>query len=227
MPSQLWPLQVFDPAAEFTVAYRKLPHWSQAGTVCFITWRTFDSIPASVMRRWYADRDDWLWRHGVNAKAVDWRAQLEDLDQRLRGEFARTFSERWHRQLDACYGSCHLRQPELSQIVSESLLKFDGERYELTDFVVMPNHIHLLAAFADESAMLKQCEGWKHYQAVRINRAIGRSGRFWQQDGFDHLVRSVEQFEALRRYVALNPTEARLKEGEYCHYSKSGPHRSA
>ncbi|HLQ45609.1 MAG TPA: transposase, partial [Planctomycetaceae bacterium] len=119
-----------------------------------------------------------------------------------------------------CYGACVLKRPELSQIVSDSLLKFDGERYELTDLVVMPNHVHLLAAFVSEEGMLDQCEGWKHYQAVQLNRELESSGRFWQQDGFDHLVRSVEQFEALRRYIAANPEKARLQKGEFRHYSK-------
>lgn len=113
-----------------------------------------------------------------------------------------------------------LRTPKLAQIVADSLLKFDGDRYELTDFVVMPNHVHLLAAVLDEEAMLAQCEGWKHFQAVQINRVIGSSGRFWQQDGFDHLDRSSEQFEHFRRYIADNPRKARLSPGEFVVWSK-------
>jgi putative transposase len=84
----------------------------------------------------------------------------------------------------------------------------------------MPNHVHLLAAFPDEEAMLAQCESWKHYTATQINRRLGENGRFWQQDGFDHLVRSEEQWEYLRRYIAANPARARLSEGEYLHFSK-------
>jgi REP element-mobilizing transposase RayT len=219
----LWPLQAFDPSAEFVVFERKLPHWAQAGTVAFITWRTKDSIPQSVLNRWHADRDDWLRKRGINPKADDWRQQLQKLDRSQQGEFVRTFSERWHRHLDACHGACVLRQPELSQIAAESLLKFDGDRYELTDFIVMPNHVHLLAAFATEEGMLNQCEGWKHFQATMINRKLGGSGRFWQQDGFDHLVRSSEQFDALRRYIAANPSKARLSPSEFRHYSKPIP----
>jgi REP element-mobilizing transposase RayT len=220
MASTLWPLQVFDRTAQFTVFERRLPHWSQAGTVTFITWRTLDSIPPPVLRRWHADRDAWLRRHGIEPQSPDWRAQLQQLDQDVRGEFVRTFSERWHRHLDACHGACVLSQPALSQIVADSLHKFDGQRYELTDFIVMPNHVHLLAAFATEEGLLAQCESWKHYQSRELNRRLASSGRFWQQDGFDHLVRSVEQFEALRRYIAANPRKAHLRPGEYHHYSK-------
>lgn len=84
----------------------------------------------------------------------------------------------------------------------------------------MPNHVHLLAAFPGDDAMLKQCESWKHWQATRINRLIGASGRFWQQDGFDHLIRSTEQFDHLRKYIANNPVKAKLPAGEVLAWSK-------
>jgi putative transposase len=105
-------------------------------------------------------------------------------------------------------------------MVATSVQHFDGDRYDLSDFVVMPNHVHLLVAFSDEESMLKQCESWKHFTATRINRALGRRGRFWQQDGFDHLVRSEEHLQYLRRYIAENPVRARLQPGEYIHESK-------
>ncbi len=114
-----------------------------------------------------------------------------------------------------------MRSPVLAQIVAASLRHFDGDRYELTDFVVMPNHVHVLAAFLDEKAMLEQCESWKHYTATQINRHLGRKGRFWQQDGFDHLVRTAGQFDYLRLYIAENPNKAKLREGEFVHYSKN------
>ena len=41
--STLWPLQTFDPKADYSIIERKLPHWAQAGTICFLTWRTADS----------------------------------------------------------------------------------------------------------------------------------------------------------------------------------------
>jgi type I restriction enzyme R subunit len=85
----------------------------------------------------------------------------------------------------------------------------------------MPNHVHLLCAFPDASAILAQCESWKHFTATKINRALGRRGRFWQQDGFDHLVRSPEEFSHLRYYIADNPRLARLQAGDFVRWSKT------
>ena len=111
-----------------------------------------------------------------------------------------------------------MRHPQLAKIVADSLLYFDGERYTMGDFVVMPNHVHLLAAFANADAMTTQFASWLHYTAVQINKLIGKKGHFWQQEPFDHLVRNAEQYEYLRKYIADNPLKARLQPGEYLYY---------
>ncbi|MFO0866828.1 MAG: hypothetical protein U0744_19685 [Gemmataceae bacterium] len=198
-----------------------MSHWSQAGAIAFITWRTWDSLPQEVIERWQFERSEWLASHGIDPKLEDWRLKLQRLDDALQSEFAAMVSERWNDNLDACHGVCPLRNADLAQIVGNSLLHFDGDRYEVTDFVVMLTHVHLMAAFPNEEAMLGQCELWKRLTATRIKRFLRRSGRLWQQDGFDHLVLSQAQFDYLRRYLAENPKNARLRSGEYMHYSKS------
>ena len=213
-------IQVFDPKQPYSVIQRRLPHWSQAGTLCFITWRTWDSIPEPVFQRWTDERDCWLRSHGINPGAADWKTRLDQLEPRLIHEFKIHVSDRWNDHLEGCHGSCVLRRPELSKIVDDSLRHFDGQRYDLTDWVVMPNHVHVIAAFPDGDAMILQCESWKHFTATHINRVLGRKGRFWQQEAFDHLVRTVEQFEYLRQYIADNPSRARLRTGEFVHGTK-------
>jgi putative transposase len=214
-------IQAFDPSAEFAIHQRKLPHWSQAGAVTFITFRTWDSIPKAVFELWLAERDAWLERQGIDPMIESWSLQLNLLSQSLIDEFHKLLADRWNEHLDDCHGEWVLRRPELAKTVADSLHHFDGDRYELTDFVVMPNHVHVLVAFPDDTSLLKNCTSWKHYSATQINRRLKTKGRFWQQDGFDHLVRSPEQFEALRRYIADNPNRARLAPGEYLHFSKS------
>jgi type I restriction enzyme R subunit len=219
-------IQVFDRQQDYAVIERRLPHWSQAGTVAFITWRTWDSMPASVLKRWHDEREEWLRSHlaprdEASRGARGLLSRFRATNPALLSQFHEFSSNRWNEHLDACHGACVLKRPELSQIVADSLPHFDGTRYDLTDFVVMPNHVHILAAFVDENAMLAQCDSWKHYTAVKINQALGASGRFWQQDDFDHLVRTLEQFEYLRRYIAENPRRANLRPGEFRLFSKS------
>ncbi len=214
-------LHFFDPNVTASILYRKLPHWSQAGVVCFITFRLHDSMPREVVDRWRGERAGWLIRHGINPNKPAWRDDLQQLDQPLQAEFYATFSTRWHNELDKCHGSCVLKDTANFQIVAESFLKFDGKRYWMTDFVVMPNHTHMLVVFPNDDVMLSQCASWKRFTGRRINQGLSDSGRFWQQDGFDHLVRSEEQFEHFRRYIADNPTKAGLHADACCLYSNS------
>ncbi len=123
--------------------------------------------------------------------------------------------------LDAGLGECQLAIPEFAELVLESLRYFDEERYFLTDAVIMPNHIHFLCAFGGRTEILKQCTEWKRYTGRQINQRSGRTGEFWQVDQFDHLIRSPEQFEHYRRYIAENPGKAGLNAREYCHYQKT------
>ncbi len=206
--------ELFDPKADLLIAERCRPHWSQAGAVVFVTFRTADSIPAEVIDRWEREKHDWMQRRG-HSTTQHWSQVLPTLDDRERPEFNQRFHRSHEDFLDTCHGRCLLRRPELAQIVADSLLHFDGERYRMGDFVIMPNHAHLLAAFATPEAMERQFDSWLHYTAFRIHQCIGERGHFWQQEPFDHLVRSVEQYEYLRTYIADNPSKARLREGEF------------
>lgn len=210
----------FDRSDDYSVVERRLPHWQQNGTLTFITFRADDSLPKHVIEEWKSEQRRLLREHGIDPLVAGWKQQLLKFPKEIQNEIRNCLSEKWHNDLDACHGKCILRQPMLAKIVAESLHKFDGNRYELTDFIIMPNHVHLLAAFAVAASILKQCESWKHFTARQINRTLGRTGRLWQQDGFDHLVRSESQFDWLRNYLAQNPVKAGLQSGEFLHYNR-------
>lgn len=206
--------ELFDPKAELLIHDRMRPHWSQAGAVVFATFRTADSLPAEVLDRWEREKQDWLLRRD-HSRRGHWSQVLPTLEPKERDEFHRHFNRCREMSLDECQGRCLLRKPELAQIVADSLLHFDGERYRMGDFVVMPNHVHLLASFASAESMERQFDSWLHFTAHQVNQQIGEKGHFWQQEPFDHLVRSVEQYEYLRTYIAENPRKANLRDGEF------------
>ena len=204
--------ELFDPRSDFTIEEHFRPHWSQAGAIVFITFRANDSIPRQVLQRWEREKRDWIHRLGHTGH---WSDVLPTLESREQVQFKRHFNRCREEFLDGCHGKCMLRQPELAKIVADSLMHFDGDRYRMGDFVVMPNHVHLLAAFPTEGAMKGQCDSWLHYTAFQINKRSGQKGKFWQQEPFDHLVRSIRQYEYLRRYISENPAKARLEPGHY------------
>jgi putative transposase len=215
------PFEFFDPKAETSIREGHLPHWYQPGVTYFVTFRTDDSIPVAVAKAWRGQREDWLRRHGVAAPRTDGKLDLEGLPRDVQHEFHDRFSRKYLDALDRGHGECLLRRPELAQIVAESLWHFDGERYRLGDFVIMPNHVHLLVCLLGATEVESQCRSWKKFAGTEINRRLSRKGRFWQEESFDHLVRSPEQFVAIRRYIAENPAAAKLGEGDFLHWRRA------
>ncbi len=207
---------LFDPDDGYVVRQGVLPHWYQPGVTYFITYRTADSVPQSLLRSWHRRRHDWLARHEIDARSTDWKTALRARPE-LEREFHATFSRPFMEYLDRGEGECPLADPELARIVAENLAYFDGDRYDLGDFIVMPNHVHLLVGLRGNTDVETQCRSWKKFSATAINRSRNRRGQFWQAESFDHLVRSPEQFAYFQRYIADNPRKAGLKPGTYLH----------
>ena len=218
--------ELFDPKTEYVVGEGcNLPHWYQPGVTYFVTFRTDDSIPVQLASQWRRRRDTWLRKYGIDSRRQCWKDDLGRLSRDDQRKFHETFSRDFLDYLDRGYGECVLKDRELSSIVADSLLHFDGDRYLMGDFVVMPNHVHLLVCLQGDTEIEAQCTSWKKFTAREINRHMGQKGRFWQEESFDHLVRSPEQFEAIQRYIAANPRSAGLREGEFHYWERSHQRR--
>ena len=209
---------ILDLEAEIHISSHSLPHWMQDGAITFVTFRLADSLSIEVIERWKRGKLDFLARKGIHCTdySLGFR-QLSEIDRRA---FNKQFDRMKHDELDACHGRCQLQDPRAAQSVADSLLHFDNDRYLLGDFVIMPNHVHLLVVFPKSTQLRKQCYSWTHFTAVQINRLFGDSGTLWQEEPFDHLVRSEVQLAYLRKYIRDNPIKAKLDLGMYL-YRKS------
>lgn len=114
------------------------------------------------------------------------------------------------RELDKSSGSCILRSPPIANIVIEAMKSFDPERYSLYSCCVMPNHVHAVLSPNESFSLEKILHSWKSFTAKEINRHLGLSGRRWEPEYFDHIVRNGTSFERFIRYVVDNPRKARL-----------------
>ena len=112
--------------------------------------------------------------------------------------------------LDAGAGACWLRQPEIAQIVQDALLHFDGKRYRLIAWAVMPNHVHVLIEPLGGHALSDIVSSWKRFSARMANRLLGRSGPFWQKDYWDTYIRNEHHLESTVGYIENNPVKAGL-----------------
>ncbi len=112
--------------------------------------------------------------------------------------------------LDAGAGACWLKQPKIAEIVENALLYFDGERYRLIAWTVMPNHVHVLIEISERYSLGSIVGSWKRFSARLANQAIGRSGPFWQDDYWDTYIRDERHLESTVSYIENNPVKAGL-----------------
>ena len=209
----------FDRDAEIEFRSRHLPHWFQAGVATFVTFRTIDSMPRNVVRQWHDEILQWLGKNGFCPDGPpDRLPEIESLPGELQAEYRRVRNRGWQDHLDHCHGACVLRRPELARLVTESLLHFNAERYNLDCFVIMPNHVHLIVQFREGFTLRQQTDSWLRYSARQINLRLQRKGAFWQAEPFDHLIRSEMQFEYLRDYIRDNPQRAGLQTGKFVYW---------
>ncbi len=212
--------QPFDERESVRIYRRNLPHWRQDGATYFITIRLADSIPKNVRREIEYEKRLWLRARGISydGEHGNWVEKLHTLSSDDQFQFHKTFNRRVQSCLDRGHGKCHLQVPSCIEIVKNKLLSEDRSRYELGDFVIMPNHVHLLTTPRSGEFLEQILKSLKGSSAVECNRSLGRSGTFWQADSYDHIVRSLEQLLHYRRYIADNPRNAGITIEDNAYY---------
>jgi putative DNA methylase len=218
------------------------------GAAHFVTYRLADTLPVDVLARLRAERDSRLrqpppsgvalWEHRANAHNQYFAAYDRYLD--------RTSTIRW------------LENSAVAQIVVANLYHHHHVKYQLLEYVVMPNHVHVLLVpiiaepelngadassvghghvadaasvrihiptrptdpsstelFSDESddtrsPLSKIMHSLKSYTANQANDVLGRKGRFWQRESYDHWVRNDAELARIAEYIANNAVKARL-----------------
>ena len=210
---------LFDKYAETKIESRHLPHWFQPGTAVFITLRTADCLPRPVVIQWMTEVQDWLRQSGISIAAGEPLPDADKLPGPLQAAYKKQRDRLWHWHLDSCHGECVLRGREQAEFVMNSLLHFNGSRYDISSAIIMPNHAHLIAQFYPPTDCRQQCTSWMHYSAHKINRSLNRSGEFWQSEPFDHLIRSEAQFHYLQDYIRTNGTDANLPDSDWLFWS--------
>ncbi|HBJ82457.1 MAG TPA: hypothetical protein DDZ88_00985 [Verrucomicrobiales bacterium] len=190
----------YDPNKKTDKSRRHLPHWEQEGVTQFVTFRQADAIAQEQLEQWGKERDAWLRDH-----PQPWDVETEELYHRL-------FSERLEGWLDQGAGSCVLAREDAARLVENAMRHFDGERYILDAYVIMPNHVHVLLKPLGDHTLSDIMHSWKSFTSREIKKLYGLGEEvFWQAERFDHALRSEAALEAKREYIGQNP--AKLKSG--------------
>src|SRR5438477_10932688 len=100
----------------------------------------------------------------------------------------------------------------IAAVVQSALTYFDSQRYRLSAWVVMPNHVHLSAAPCIGHSVSNIMHSLKSYTAQEANKMLNRRGSFWFEDYFDRYIRNAKHFENAVNYIESNPERAGLCE---------------
>jgi len=110
------------------------------------------------------------------------------------------------------------RYERWARLFIDVMLGYRPKRFLLHEFVVMPDHFHAL--ITPQVRLEKAVQFIKGGFSFRAKKELGWAGDIWIAGFSDHRIRSNEDFEAHRRYIAKNPVEAVLSEragsNKYC-----------
>jgi menaquinone-specific isochorismate synthase len=180
---------------------RRLPHWEIEHAVYFVTFRLADSLPKKALQEIDSERRDILETASQKKRA------LSASERKRIGRLNRRTLES---TLDTGAGKCFLLNRPIAQTVVNALREFDGSRYRLFAWCVMPNHVHVLFQCVENGSLASILHSWKSYSAKVANQMLERNGEFWQREYYDHLIRKEAEFDRAMVYIKENPSKAGL-----------------
>ena len=162
-----------------------LPHWDPGNRPIHLVLRLYDSIPKHLLARWEEEL----------------RGAPDREDQRR---------QRIEAALDQGMGACWLKQPNVARVVADALNHFNGNRYTLHAWVIMPNHVHALTTPAAAVTLFSIMHSWKSFTAKQANGLLERTGQFWMEETYDRVMRNRKEVIATKAYIEQNPVAAGL-----------------
>jgi REP element-mobilizing transposase RayT len=208
-----------------------LPHFHPPGATLFITFRLRDSIPQIVVKRWKAQKQQ------IEQELIRVRQrclQNDSPEMNVAREDLERFQRKWFAEFEqvldkAQSGLRWLQDERAATILAEALHYRDGAEYRHDAYCIMSNHVHLVITphrsdndlherwtengrrvESEKPPLDAIMQSLKGYTARKINLALGRSGRFWEEESYDHVVRDDAEYGRIIRYVLQNPVKAGL-----------------
>ena len=179
----------------------KLPHLKREGATYFVTFRLADSLPAHEVARLKHERQVVLEQASAAKSPLTWHEEEQLLAW---------YCDKVEALLDAGHGVCWLSKPEIADLVASALKHFNGQRYELRAWAIMPNHVHAIVWPMPDYTLSNILHSWKSFTSKAANQILRRTGEFWQKESFDHWIRDDAERARMVAYVENNPVKARL-----------------
>jgi len=191
-----------------------LPHWRMECGTYAVTFRQADSLPTAALNRYRDSRDAILEKIRILQELDSSRSQISQLTK-LRDELSQLQTAIIDPALNQGHGSCLFNDKENAELLQNALQHFEGKRYDLLAWCVMPNHVHVVLKTRPGESLEKILHSWKSFTAHEINKRNGTSGTIWQKESYDHLIRDGDDLRNQVEYVLDNPVKAGLGDWEW------------
>ncbi|MEI8230248.1 MAG: transposase [Candidatus Peregrinibacteria bacterium] len=185
---------------------RYLPHWTKEGGIYAVCFRLVDSIPRETREQILLERQD------IEESA---RQRKRSLSAPERLELLRLQRESVQRFLRNGYGACWLKDGFVANTVANALRFFEDKRYKLFAWCIMPNHVHIVVKPFPGMKLTSIVRSWKVFSAKEANAYLNRSGSFWCEDNYDHLIRNTDELRHAIEYTWSNPEYAGFREWKW------------
>jgi putative transposase len=100
---------------------------------------------------------------------------------------------------------------ESADTLIRKLLEYrDKGSYLLHEFVIMPNHLHVLITPGGSTSLEKSMQLIKGGSSYEIHRLRGTNSQIWQSGFHESRVRDASDYKNKRDYIYFNPVVAKL-----------------
>ena len=199
-----FPGSVIQQGSISTVSGERIVHWELTGAIYHISLHLADSVPADQLAAWKEER---MRFDALRRKRGGELSSEEVLGMR------QVFDERIERYLSSGFGCCALREPLVADAVACVLEHDNGERYDLHEWTIMPNHVHVVVAPKKGHPMKELIDQWKRVSAHAVTRFSAMRAPVWQRDFYSRIIRTREEYGRQMAYVWHNPESAGLAAG--------------
>lgn len=104
-----------------------------------------------------------------------------------------------------------LQSNRMAGLFIEVLFHYQKQgKFNLHEYVVIPNHFHLLLTPIAPVTLEKAMQFVKGGFSFRAKKELGFAGEIWQTSFYDHRIRDAEEYARCRHYIHMNPVRRGL-----------------
>jgi putative transposase len=104
-----------------------------------------------------------------------------------------------------------LQSTRMAELLTDVLFHYQQQgRYRLHEYVVMPDHFHLLITPVSPATLERAVQFIKGGFSYRARKELGFATEIWQTSFYDHRVRDANEYARFRHYIHVNPVRRGL-----------------